>query len=112
LTFRNAAVEANVAAAPTAYVVKWTRFDNMTGESTFIAETSAATASVTAPRDLPSAAGTYIRVEISAKGGPESWTEPVHAYFRRDASGWTLVGFERVPGGNPPGMAGARERTN
>ena len=80
--------------------------------ATPIADTSAATASVAAPADLPSAAGTYIRVGIAAKGGPESWAEPAHAYFRRDVSGWTLVGFERVPGGNPPGMKGARQRTN
>jgi hypothetical protein len=63
-----------------------------------------------APTDLPSAAGTYIRVEIAANGGPESWTEPAHAYFRRDASGSTLVGFERVPGGHPPGSNS--QRTN
>ena len=56
--------------------------------------------------------GTYIRVEISANGGPESWTEPAHAYFRREAAGWTLVGFERVPSGNPPGSKGASRRTN
>ena len=77
-----------------------------------IADTSAATASVPAPADLPSAAGTYIRVGIAAKGGPESWAEPAHAYFRRDASGWTLVGFERVTGGNPPATKGASARTN
>jgi hypothetical protein len=41
--------------------------------ATPIGETSAATASVAAPTDLPSATGTYIRVEIAAKGGPESW---------------------------------------
>jgi hypothetical protein len=111
LTFENAAVEAGVASAPAEYVVNWSRFDNTGGVATPIADTSAATASVAAPADLPSAAGTYIRVGIAAKGGPESWAEPAHAYFRRDVSGWTLVGFERVPGGNPPGT-GARQKTN
>ena len=56
-----------------------------------------------APPNLPSAAGSYIRAEIAAKGGPESWAAPVHAYFVREAGGWKLVGFERVPGGNAPG---------
>jgi hypothetical protein len=112
LTFRNAAVEADVASAPAEYVVNWSRFDNASAAATPIADTSAATASVAAPADLPSATGTYIRVGIAAKGGPESWAEPAHAYFRREAAGWTLVGFERVPGGNPPGMKDSRQRTN
>ena len=112
LTFRNAAVDADVAHAPKEYVVAWQRFDNATGTTTNLGETRASATNVNAPKDLPAAAGTYIRVEISANGGPESWTEPAHAYFRREAAGWTLVGFERVPGGNPPGSKGASRRTN
>jgi hypothetical protein len=112
LTFENAAVEAGVAAPPAEYVAGWSRFDNTGGGTTPIGDSSAATTSIAAPKDLPSTAGTYIRVDISAKGGPESWAAPAHAYFRRDSSTWTLVGFERVPGGNPPGKRNARERTN
>ena len=97
---------------PTEYVVAWQRFDNATGTTTNLGETRGSATNVNAPNDLPAAAGTYIRVEISANGGPESWTEPAHAYFRREAAGWTLVGFERVPGGNPPGSKGASRRTN
>ena len=112
LTFRNAAVDADVAHAPAEYVVVWQRFDNATGTTTNLGETRASATNVNAPKDLPAAASTYIRVEISANGGPESWTEPAHAYFRREAAGWTLVGFERVPGGNPPGSKDASRRTN
>jgi hypothetical protein len=54
---------------------------------------------------MPSAPGSYIRLEIAAVGGPGSWASPVHAYFVREAAGWKLVGFERVPGGNPPASA-------
>jgi hypothetical protein len=102
LTFRNAAVDAGVAPAPGQYVVEWFRFDNAAGTTTPISATSAATTSVPAPAGLPSAAGSYIRADISAKGGPESWAAAAHAFFVRDSGGWRLVGFERVPGGNPP----------
>ena len=112
LTFRNVAVDADVAHAPNEYVVAWQLFDNATGTTTTLGETRASATNVNAPNDLPAAAGTYIRVEISANGGLESWTEPAHAYFRRAAAGWTLVGFERVPGGDPPAIKGASRRTN
>ena len=103
LTFRNAAVDADVAHAPKEYIVAWQRFDNATGRTTNLGETRGSATNTNAPNALPAAPGTYIRVEISANGGLESWTEPAHAYFRREAAGWTLVGFERVPGGNAPG---------
>ena len=112
LTFKNVAVEAGVAPAPAEYVVQWLRFDNATGATTPIGATSATGTSVAAPPDLPSAAGSYIRAEIAAKGGPESWAAPVHAYFVREAGGWKLVGFERVPVGNPPRGRAAKERTD
>jgi hypothetical protein len=104
LTFKNAAVEAKVAAPPQEYVVTWSQFDNVAGTATPIGTTAAAGASLTAPvpPNLSSAPGAYIRAEIAAKGGPESWAQPSHAYFLRDASGWKLVGFERMPGGSPP----------
>ncbi len=112
LTFRNAAVDAGVASAPAEYVVVWQRFDNATGTVATLSDTRATATSVEAPKNLPTAQGTYIRAEISANRGPDSWTEPAHAYFQRDATGWTLVGFERVPTGNPPASKGARRRTN
>jgi hypothetical protein len=112
LNFKNVAVEAGVAPAPAQYVVQWLRFDNATGATTPIGSTSATGTSVAVPADLPSAAGSYIRAEIAAKGGPESWAAPVHAYFVREAGGWKLVGFERMPGGNPPRGGAATKRTD
>ena len=104
LTFKNAAVDADLSSVPAEYVVSWRRFDNITGETTLLGNTSATgtSTSVEAPPNLPSAVGGYIRAEISANGGPESWVAPAHAYFRREVNGWKLVGFERVPTGNPP----------
>ena len=56
LTFRNAAVDADVAHAPEEYVVVWQRFDNATGTTTNLGETRASATSVDAPKDLPAAA--------------------------------------------------------
>jgi hypothetical protein len=104
LTFKNAAVDAQIAAAPQQIVVTWSQFDNATGATTPIGTTTApgTNPSLPLPSSVPSTPGTFIRAEIASKGGPESWAEPAHAYFLRDAGGWKLVGFERVPGGNPP----------
>jgi hypothetical protein len=102
LTFKNAAVEAGVGKAPTEYSVAWLQFDNAAGTTTPIGTTTAQGTEVRAPSALPGGAGAYVRAEISAKGGPESWASPAHAYFVREGAGWKLVGFERVPGGNPP----------
>jgi hypothetical protein len=111
LTFENAAVQAGAASAPSEYVVNWQQFDNASGATTNIAVTTAATTRVSAPSNLPSAAGAYVRAEISAKGGPSSWAAPAHAYFTREGAGWKLVGFERVPGGNPSGYETLKKRT-
>jgi hypothetical protein len=99
LTFKNAAVDADVVAAPQEYVVQWGRFDNATGATTTIGVTSGvgAIGRVTAASGLPQTVGTFVRAEIAAKGGPESWKVPAHAYFVREADGWRLIGFERVP---------------
>ena len=113
LTFQNAAVDADVARAPAEYVVIWQRFDNASGTTTTLGETRASATSANAPKDLPSAPGSYIRVEISATGGPESWTDTrTRLLPARGVFGWTLVGFERVPGGNPPGSKDAIRRTH
>jgi hypothetical protein len=103
LTFGNAAVDAGVAPAPEGYKVGWYRFDNATRDTTALGDTTTGGTTAPAPRDLPEAAGSYVKVEIAATNGPHpSWAAPVHAYFRRAAGAWHLVGFERMPEGNPP----------
>jgi hypothetical protein len=102
LTFQNAAVDAGLAAAPGTYLIQWMSFDNVTGATSPIATTNATVTRAPTPGDLPTAPGSYIRVELSAEGGPQSWAAPAHAYFVREASSWKLIGFERVPTGNAP----------
>jgi hypothetical protein len=64
-----------------------------------------AVGTVTASSNLPQTAGSCIRAEIVAEGGPKSWAAPAHAYSVREANVWRLVGFERVPENNPPSSA-------
>jgi hypothetical protein len=100
LTFRNAAADAGFAQAPQGYRAVWSRFDNTAGTADRIGETTCQPRCGAAPFELPRAAGAFIRIELSAVGGPHaSWQTPVHTYFRRTADGWRLVGFERMPDG-------------
>jgi RimJ/RimL family protein N-acetyltransferase len=96
LSFGNAAVEAGVAKAPADYKVAWARFDNATGQTTPIGETSG-TDRQQAPAGVSGAE--FVRAAISASGGgaQASWAQPIHAYFRRAGNGWKLVGLERLP---------------
>jgi hypothetical protein len=103
LTFRNAAVDAGVAPPPSEYLIAWKDFDNATGTTSDLGVTTTRATSVAAPVHLGSAAGSNLWVGVSAIGGPVSWTAPAHAVFRRTHGGWRLIGFQRVPGGNPPG---------
>jgi hypothetical protein len=98
LTFVNAAMEADVAKAPSGYRAIWSTFDNATGTSERIGETSNRGAALRAPDGLPNSNGTFIKVELSATGGPTpAWERAVDAYFRRIDGSWKLIGFERMP---------------
>jgi hypothetical protein len=98
LTFRNAAVDADVAKAPDGYRAVWATFDNATGTSRHFGEAVVRTTEVAAPAALPRTPGSFVKVELSAVGSEQaSWQAPVNAYFQLRAIGWQLVGFERMP---------------
>jgi hypothetical protein len=99
LTFRNAAVDAGVAEAPGGYRAQWASFDNATGDARSIgADTTSPSNTIASPGALPSAIGTFIRIEVSAQPPARSeWTRPVDVFFTRTAEGWRLVGLERHP---------------
>jgi hypothetical protein len=99
VTFRNAAVDHAVATAPQRYHARWFRFDNALGTSRPLGESSAATPSVAAPVGLPDDAGAFVRVDLSADHDRHAaWRRPIETYFRREPSGWKLVGLVRLPG--------------
>jgi hypothetical protein len=99
LTFGNAAVQARVADAPRGgYQASWFAFDNETGQTRPIGETSRSSAMrFQAPAGLPNASATFVKVQVSAVDPPDtSWATPVDVYFRRQPGGWRLVGLERL----------------
>jgi hypothetical protein len=93
-------VDADVARAPELYRASWFQFDNATGETRPLSETSSPTTTIEAPGGLPTAPGSYILVEISADSKEHPvWRHPIRTYFRAEADGWALVGLERMPEG-------------
>ena len=107
LTVENAAVAAGVAPPPTAYRAAWSRFDNATGATQPIAETRSATTTIPPPPTLPTTAGDFVAIDLSADHPSHaSWRQPIRTVFRRTAAGWTLVGLDRLPD-QPAGSAAA-----
>jgi hypothetical protein len=103
LSFENAAVAAGVADAPAEYRASWSRFDNAAGTVAPIGETRGTSARLPSPRNLPSAAGTFVAVDITADvAAYPSWSRPARAYFRRTGDGWKLVGLDRAAAGPRP----------
>ena len=96
LTFGNAAVNAGFARAPDGYQVNWYTFDNANGQSQSLGGGVSGSNSVKTPAALPSDAGAFVKIEISAthKDYP-SWKAPVTVYFKKTDAGWKLVGLER-----------------
>ena len=75
----------------------WSAFDNATGSSNRIGQT-AGSDRIDAPAGLPGAPGSYVKVALSAVSPSDpAWAQPIDVYFRRTATGWTLVGLERLP---------------
>lgn len=110
LTFRNAAVQYKFASAPAAYKAVFHQFDNASGVVRRIGEVEGSGEQLRAPAGLPSETGTFVRVDLAATSSEyPSWSMPVHAYFRRAATGWSFVGFDRMPDAPvmKPGLVGA-----
>jgi len=100
LTFENAAVTARAAQDVATYRVVWEQFDNATGSTMPLGETTVASGQgAQAPGSLPGSPGSFIRASVNAVSPVHgAWAAPIHAYFRRTAGGWAFVGLERTAG--------------
>lgn len=94
LTFKNIAVDAAVADRAPGYRALWYTFDNLADKATLVTTTEETQSPLPVP---PLPASEFIKVDISAVGGPEPWSRPISVYFRRNQTGWDLVGLERLP---------------
>jgi hypothetical protein len=95
LTFRDAAVDAGVAAAPEAYEVAWHAFDNTTGVSRPVGARLSALPGTVSPMPAALASEPYVMASISRPGLPGT---PARVYFRLQAGRWQTVGIERHHG--------------
>lgn len=97
LAFENAAVDAGFARPARRYRAAWSLFDNATQRATPLGETQGEVLSFSAPGALPQAIGAFVQIEIGAESNEHSaWQQPISVHFRRTASGWLLVGLQRI----------------
>jgi hypothetical protein len=100
LTFGNAAEQAGVASAATAYHIQWASFDNVTGAATDAGESTVTEPRAQAPASLVSSgvAPEFVQARVAATH-PEfpAWSTPVTVHFKRTKDGWKLVGLVRLP---------------
>jgi hypothetical protein len=100
LTVENAAVAAGITTGGAAYRASWHLFDNATGATKPLSETTSETTTLKAPSGLPATPGSFVAVDIAVDSASyPSWKQPVRTYFRRSGDGWKLVGLERLPEG-------------
>jgi len=107
ITVENAAVAARVANAPQAYHATWSRFDNATGQATALGQADSTSTRIAAPASLSGCSGGlsacipdggFVEVDITAEAVDHpAWKRPVRTFFRKSATGWKLVGLERLP---------------
>jgi hypothetical protein len=96
LTVDNAAVAGGVAQGPVTYRAAWMTFDNATGTTKPISETTSTTTTMAAPNGVPTSG--FVAVDIAAEHASyAAWKRPVRAVFRQDGGSWKLVGLERLP---------------
>jgi hypothetical protein len=96
LYFDNAAVRADAAPSPGGYHATWYQFDNGTGLTRLIGERSGTSMALAAPGALPASPGDFVQIDVAADAAaPAAWQKPVRLFFRRGATGWTLVGLDR-----------------
>ena len=81
------------------YRIAWSRFDNPTGRTTALgAPTTTLGTRVGAGAVVLESASEFVQASVHAiDASHPAWEVPVTVTFRREGSGWRLVGLERLP---------------
>jgi hypothetical protein len=96
LTFANAAVAARAATAAESYQLQWFRFDNATNARTPVgAVVNVSSLTSRAPDGLLEGSAIVGVTMTATHPQHQGWRKPATFFFRRAATGWTLVGVER-----------------
>ncbi|MBI2832827.1 MAG: hypothetical protein HYX76_00180 [Acidobacteria bacterium] len=97
LTFGNAAVETGAATPPSAYTLRWSRYDNTLDRHVPVGDEVRVTGPrASTPREALSGTD-YVSLEIRAEHPQQPrWARPTMVYFRRENGGWKAVGIERA----------------
>jgi hypothetical protein len=96
LTFTNAAVVAKAATEGEGYQLQWFRFDNGSNTQTPVGDLQSVSRTESRAPDGLLGSGEYIGVSVTGRHAKQpGWSRPTSFFFRRDGTGWTLVGVER-----------------
>jgi hypothetical protein len=95
-TFSNIAVDAKVATRGQGYTIEWAKFDNASDTASPIGEAQTTTE---LSADAPAAAleGDFVQVTVTGKhANHPGWSLPCRVVFRKESTGWKLIGVERM----------------
>jgi hypothetical protein len=97
LSFRNIAIDAKAADAPTAYQVRWYTVDNAADAATPVGE-AVRFNDVRVPAPAAVRGAEFVRADLTGMHPRfPGWATPLEVTFRRAGAQWQLVGLRRQP---------------
>ncbi len=95
LQFKNLVATNRVVNPTEKYQVTWFLFDNSSGQSTWVGETSNSSGEMAPPVALPNDLDSIVRIDIcQVVQQMPCWERPLTVFFRLTQKGWKLIGLE------------------